>query len=188
LHAVLSHLDLERWVRPVLAADSYNWELMKILETRTSGIETNPCFDFCFLDGAHTWETDGFAFLMVNRLLRPDHWIVFDDVGWSFETSPALRDSERIRKMAEEERVARQIRKVVDLLARPAGYEVRLLGNVALAFKPGEDGAEEHRGDFDQLVASGHAFIRELAIGMRRRVGGPSKTTLSPIASKAAQT
>lgn len=160
---VLAHLGLGRWVRRVVAATSYNWELLKILEAQTAGTETEPCFDFCFVDGAHTWETDGFAFLLVDRLLRPDRWLVLDDLRWSFATSPTLRESESLRDLGEDERVANQVAKIVDLLVRPAGYDVRLVGNVAVAFKPGAEGHELHRGDFDRLVLSSDGFISELA-------------------------
>jgi len=163
VHAVLEHLGLESWVRPIVAADSYNWELMKIIDQQTSDTLTKPCFDFCFMDGAHTWETDGFAFLLVDRLLRPDRWLVFDDIAWSFAASPSLRGSQHVREMAEEQRSAKQVGKVVDLLVRPAGYEVRLLCNVALAFKGDPDGNDAHRHDFEGLVELGETFIRDLA-------------------------
>jgi predicted O-methyltransferase YrrM len=168
IRAVLGHLGLERWVRPVFAADSYTWELLKIVEAQTSDAGTLPCFDLCFLDGAHTWETDGFAFLLVDRLLRPDRWIVFDDLRWSFAASPTLRDSERVARMGEDERSAQQVHKIVDLLVRPRGYEVRLLGNVALAYKPDPGGDEVHRGDFDELARSNASLMSELAFDIVR--------------------
>lgn len=166
LHQVLRHLGLERWVRPVLATQSYNWELMRVLDRQTAGTETTPCLDFCFLDGAHTWETDALAFLLVDRLLRPNRWMVLDDIGWSFASSPSLRDSERVQRMPQEERDTKQIRKVIDLLVRPSGdYEVRFLGNLALAFKRDDGGSNSHCADFDHLLSS--RVVHDLAIGHR---------------------
>jgi predicted O-methyltransferase YrrM len=158
VHQVLRHLGLQRWVTPIQTV-SYNLVLMRMLAEATLDEATEPCLDFCFIDGGHTWEADGFAFLLVDRLLRPNRWIVLDDVAWSFAASPSLRETERVRAMTEDERTEQQVRKVVDLLIRTTpGYEVRLLGNIALAFK-GQPEAEE----FQRLPVAAAALLRELA-------------------------
>src|SRR2546429_2540349 len=92
VHQVLRHLGLERWVTAIQAV-SYNRVLMRMLEEATLDEATEPCLDFCFIDGGHTWESDGFAFLLVDRLLRSGRWIALDDVEWSFAGSPSLRDT-----------------------------------------------------------------------------------------------
>jgi predicted O-methyltransferase YrrM len=162
LEELLQGLKLRRWVTPVVAS-SYNWELMRMLEEATRDETTSPCLDLCFVDGAHSWETDGLAFLLVDRLLRPSGWIVFDDVNWTFAGSPALRESARVAAMAEEERVSAQVRKVIDLLVRPTpGYQVQLLGNLAIAFKGARDAPQLQR--FPQLAS---AFLRESVRGPR---------------------
>jgi predicted O-methyltransferase YrrM len=153
---LLESLDLRRWVTPVVAT-SYNWELMRMVEQATRDRETRPCLSLCFIDGAHSWETDGLAFLLVDRLLRPGSWIVFDDVKWTFASSPSLRESARVAAMPEEERVEQQVRKVVDLLVRTTpGYEVQLLGNLALAFKGARCTPQFQH--FPEVAA---AFVRE---------------------------
>ncbi|MFL5960524.1 MAG: class I SAM-dependent methyltransferase [Gaiellaceae bacterium] len=158
VHQVLRHLGLQRWVTPIQTV-SYNWELMRMLEEATLDDETEPCLDFCFIDGGHTWETDGLAFLLVHRLLRPIGWIVLDDIEWSFEHSPTLRVSDRVRAMTEEERTAHQMHKVVDLLVRTTpGYQVRMLGNLALAFNGPPDAPE-----FERLPIAAAALLHELA-------------------------
>ncbi len=155
---VLEQLGLRAWVTP-LVASSYDWVLMRLLEQSSRDEEIQPYVDLCFIDGAHSWETDGFAFLLVDRLLQAGGWIVFDDISWTFETSPSLRDSPEIAAMPEEERTEQQVRKVVDLLVRTTpGYEVRLLGNLALAFKGPSDAPE-----FQRLPAIASAFLREAA-------------------------
>jgi hypothetical protein len=150
-----------------VTASSYNWELMKIVRRQTVDERTVPCFDFCFLDGAHTWETDGLAFLLVDRLLREDRWILFDDVVWTLAGSPTLRESERVRGLPEEERSAQQVRLILELLVRPSSsYEVRVLGNHALAYKrpaAGSAATQEHL--FDELVEKKPALVKELALG-----------------------
>jgi predicted O-methyltransferase YrrM len=162
VHQVLERLGLERWVT-VARASSYNRVLMRMLEEATLDDETRPCLDFCFLDGAHTWETDGFAVVLVDRLLRPGGWIVLDDVEWSLADSPELRDSERVKSLTEEERTERGVRKIVDLILRTTpGYEVRLFGNLAFAFKGPADAPELQR-----LHTAATALLREL-VGSRQ--------------------
>jgi predicted O-methyltransferase YrrM len=172
LFTVLQHVGVERRVKPTLSKSSYTWELMRVLEEHAEGDVTRPLFDFCFLDGAHTWETDGLAFLLVDRLLHPDRWIVFDDVNWTLGSSPTLKDTPRVKALTEDERATPHVRKVIDLLVRPLGYEIRFLGNTACAYKPGLDfGANHHRGDFDDIAAAQPELVRRLALGSIRRAG-----------------
>jgi hypothetical protein len=93
---------------------------------------------------------------------------VLDDLAWSFASSPALRESERVRRMPSDARVAQQVRQIVELIVRPMErYELRLVGNVALAYKLGDGDAERHRSDFDHLASE--PFVRELAVGALSR-------------------
>ena len=55
--------------------DSYCWTLGELLGTDTK-------FDVVFIDGAHTWFHDGFAFMLVDHLLRPGGHVLFDDYVW----------------------------------------------------------------------------------------------------------
>ena len=49
-----------------------------------------PEFDFVFLDAGHTWDVTGFAFFLVDRLLRPGGWLLFDDLNWSVTKSRSV--------------------------------------------------------------------------------------------------
>jgi predicted O-methyltransferase YrrM len=105
---------------------SYNWFLMDC-------IREGRKFDFCFLDGAHTWEVDGLAFYLVNECLVPGGMIIFDDLDWSFANSPSLHDKPYILGKPEFERNMCQIRQVFELLVKrhasfTDAYEVDGLG------------------------------------------------------------
>lgn len=93
---------------------SYNWRLMKMLEA-----DPTPRFDLCYIDGAHSWYDDGFAFFLADRLLRPGGWMLFDDLHWSFAASPSVSKRDKVRQMPAEERETRQLVKVFELLVKP---------------------------------------------------------------------
>jgi predicted O-methyltransferase YrrM len=172
IEAVLRHVGVRDQVQP-LVETSYNWALMRLLDRQLTDPkagrrEIDACFDFCFIDGAHSWETDALAFSLVDRLLRPDRWLVFDDLDWTFASSPSLRDSDQVAAMTDEQRQTPQIRKVVELLVstRP-DYELHYVGRYALAYKRGS-GDCSHEGDLDDLVRSNESLIRELTIPRAR--------------------
>ena len=145
------HLGLERYVRPILVERSYNWELMHLLEQKQEE-GSGPSFDFCFFDGAHSWETDGLAFFLVDKVLRPDRWILFDDLYWTQEQSPAL-SAEKAQMIPEDERRTAQVAKIFDLLVRehPAYNDFRLMGNYGWAYK-GSNEERLHAADVDEAV------------------------------------
>ena len=72
---VLAALDLGSWVTVSYEQRSYTWKLMRMLEQAE-----RPVFDFCYIDAAHTWDDTGFAFFLVDELLRPGGWLLFDDL------------------------------------------------------------------------------------------------------------
>lgn len=114
IEQLLSSLGLAKYVTVFYEPTSYIWRLMKLLEESPS-----PRFDFCYLDGAHDWSTDGFAFFLVDRLLKPGGLIIFDDLDWTYESSPALKDTQQVERMPQDEQETPQIRKVYELLVKP---------------------------------------------------------------------
>ncbi|BAZ46528.1 hypothetical protein NIES4102_35640 [Chondrocystis sp. NIES-4102] len=88
---------------------SYNWRLMKLIE------ENRITFDLCYLDGGHDWYNTGYAFFLVDKLLQPGGWIIFDDLDWTMEH---LNTPWALKKPLEE-RVTPQVRKVWELLVKP---------------------------------------------------------------------
>jgi predicted O-methyltransferase YrrM len=96
---VLGKLNLQDKVRYFFEPTSYLWRLMRMLEE-----DPRPRFDFCYIDGAHSWFVDGFAFFLVERLLRPGGWILFDDLNWTYAASESLKDTDLVRTMPKDER------------------------------------------------------------------------------------
>ena len=120
IEEVLQELDLLDTVDFYYEEVSYNWRLMEMLE-RTP----RPVFDFCYIDGGHTWERDGFAFCLAEKMLRSGGWILFDDIDHSFQKSYAgrglIEPGGGVPKgagLTQLEFSTQQIRKVWDLLVR----------------------------------------------------------------------
>lgn len=129
IFTLLEKAQLREFVKPIFAHSSYNWELMRLIEYQSKTGVCEPLFDFCFIDGAHSWETDGFAFFLVDRLLKPGGWILFDDIYWTFGKS-SIKDSEEVKAMSDEEKSTPQIEKVFSLLVcQHPGYQKHRIYN-----------------------------------------------------------
>lgn len=113
IETLLDKLGLNDLVTPYYENTSYTWRLMKFIEDNDE-----PIFDFCYVDGAHDWYNDGFAFFLVDKLLKPGGWIIFDDMFWTFESSPALKNTSRVKNMPEDEKSIPHIGQVFNLLVK----------------------------------------------------------------------
>ena len=113
IETLLDKLDLNDLVTPYYENTSYTWRLMKFIEDNDE-----PIFDFCYVDGAHDWYNDGFAFFLVDKLLKPGGWIIFDDMFWTFESSPALKNTSRVKNMPDDEKLIPHISQVFNLLVK----------------------------------------------------------------------
>ena len=85
LETLLGRAGLLDMVDIVREKNSYNWFLRKQIENQTSEYKCEPLYDFCFIDGPKDWSVDGLAFFLVDKLLKPNGWVMFDDYSWSFE-------------------------------------------------------------------------------------------------------
>lgn len=116
---VLQATALSHRVTRILAERSYTWELSKMIRSAE-----RPQFDFCYFDGGHTWDATGFGFVLVDMLLKPGGWIIFDDLDWtiekSLESSPHRR--KMYRKYGADERTTPAVRLVFETLVKKSGY------------------------------------------------------------------
>lgn len=86
IEEVLARAGLAQYVQVVRERAGYNWFLKKEIERNSSGTICKPVYDFCFLDGAKNWTIDATAFFLVDKLLKPGGWIVFDDLQWTYRS------------------------------------------------------------------------------------------------------
>lgn len=111
IHQLLDKCGLADRVTPVFAETSFTWELMRLLDQ-----EPQPRFDFVYLDGGHTWDVTGYGFFLVDRLLNPGGWLLFDDLDWTIAGSRALQNSAWANQLPADQRTTAQVRKVFELL------------------------------------------------------------------------
>lgn len=136
IEQVLLALDLAHRVTPVYAHRSYTWELSKMIRAAP-----RPQFDLCYFDGGHTWDATGFGFVLVDMLMRPGGFIVFDDLEWTINaaTKNLAKVPKHWRTSSEDERATQAVKLVFDLLVPHFGYtDIRTAngGRWGIARKP----------------------------------------------------
>jgi predicted O-methyltransferase YrrM len=84
IESLFAEAGLTRYLSIYRETNSYTWSLKRKIEERSSQANCAPCYDFCFIDGCKNWTIDGLAFFLVEKLLRDDGWILFDDYRWTY--------------------------------------------------------------------------------------------------------
>ncbi len=177
IHTLLERTGLGAFVDPVFAERSYTWELMKLLERHTHEGRTEAQFDFVFIDGGHTWDSDGFSFLLADRLLRPGGWVLFDDVLW---TPAESAGEDWVEAMPAEERDTAHVEKIFNLLVvpHPSYDSFEFDGTWAWARKtPDAVTAAADRSDvvsaiYEQTSAARRSFLVRRYLKKLFRIGG----------------
>lgn len=134
-------LNLSKYIKAVYTKSGYSWFLHDEIVRCSNGTVCNPVYDLCIIDGPKNWTIDGGAFFLVNKLLKPGGWIIFDDYNWTYATA-ARRKGQSIdelkKRMSESEMETPHIREIFELLVKQEkNYTnfVVLRGNWALAQK-----------------------------------------------------
>ncbi len=164
IQSLMEQTGLESFITPVFAQRSYTWELMKLLEQQTMAGRTEPCFDFVFIDGAHTWDADGLAFLLADRLLEPGGHVLFDDVTW---TPSECAEEEWVQALPEEEREIAHVEKVLQLLVVPDQSYIDFESDGVWAWvrkKPVRQSAEDRSDVVAALYARSNAARRSFLV------------------------
>jgi predicted O-methyltransferase YrrM len=118
---LLGALDLSDRVTPVWAERSYTWELGRMVKEGKREL-----FDFCYFDGGHTWDLTGFGFVLVDMLLKPGGWIIFDDLDWTLGKSEGRQGGTTgSERYSEDELGTATVRMVFDTLVPYLGYGSR---------------------------------------------------------------
>jgi predicted O-methyltransferase YrrM len=133
---VLERAGLAHRVTIVQDHSSYNWFLKEQVEQNSDPHgNCTPLYDFCYLDGAHNFDIDGLAVVLVEKLLRPGGWLLLDDLDWTYEHNPwvapelgADGNARPFGELSEAQRTSPQVRPVFELVVKqhPSFTEFRV--------------------------------------------------------------
>jgi predicted O-methyltransferase YrrM len=119
---VLEQAGLRHRVTIVREHSSYNWFLKQQIE-QASDDDGNcrPQFDFCYLDGSKNFNIDGLAAVLIEKLLRPEGWLLMDDLEWTYERNPWIApdgDGKPLGPMSDSERTEPHLLAVFELIVK----------------------------------------------------------------------
>jgi predicted O-methyltransferase YrrM len=134
---LVTHTKLNDFISIQREKSSYTWFLKKLIEQHTTpGGTCEPIFDLCYIDGPKNWTIDGAAFFMVDKLLKEDGWLIFDDYDWTYDTNvekyaDAQADGVSIRSLADDERTQPHVEAIFRLLVaqHPNYGDLKVDGN-----------------------------------------------------------
>lgn len=181
LYGLLERTGLSRYVSPIIDPTSYTWTLMEMIEAASGAGRCQTRFDFIFIDGAHSWEIDGFALFLSEKLLRPGGWILFDDLYWSYDEQHGVHDA--VGSIPARDRTTPQIDRVFHLLAtqHPSLDEFHTQGNWGWARKRSDTVPADRSDAVERLYREqGTAIdVRSIVHKLRKRVTLRDHSTLS---------
>lgn len=121
IHQLLGKLSLKSYVEVHREATGYNWFLHDEI-TKCSQNDDRVCqpkYDLCIIDGSKNWTIDSSAFFLVDKLLKAEGWLIFDDYSWTYAGVNLMReatDGISHRNLSEHEREIPHIREIFHLL------------------------------------------------------------------------
>ena len=166
LEDLLKENELEDYVTVVREVNSYNWFLKRKIEEQTSGGICVPLFDFCFIDGSKNWTVDGFAFFLVDKLLKTRGTILFDDYGWKYSKhgGKLITDGITHREMSQDQLENPNIELIFHLLVmQHPNYSKFKIQDTSLAW------AEKVRSDVKTVTYDTRASIKYMIYRVLRR-------------------
>jgi predicted O-methyltransferase YrrM len=117
LELLLKKTNLQQFVDIHREQNSYTWFLKNEIEKNTNGYNCKQIYDLCFIDGPKNWTIDGLAFFLVDKLLKQDGVIIFDDYQWTYKDySKSVLDGIAIRDMSQDQINTANIKLVFQLL------------------------------------------------------------------------
>jgi len=118
---ILAAKTLEDYINVIETDEGYHWDLYQIIQDK------QLTFDFCYIDGEHTFESTALAFYLIDQILEPNGIVVFDDYDWTIEKSLKM-NPEKIKffphwlRATKKQRTSTGVKMVCDNLVIPKGY------------------------------------------------------------------
>lgn len=138
----LEKTGLFEFVDVIRMQTGYTWFLHDEIVRNTKNNFCNEVYDLCVIDGPKNWTIDGAAFFFVDKLLKKNGWLIFDDYNWTYASADTRRDSTdgiTHRSLSKDEQEIPHIKEVFELLVKQHPHFGNLLilddGDWALAQK-----------------------------------------------------
>jgi predicted O-methyltransferase YrrM len=117
----LEMTGLSKFAEVIRMQTGYTWFLHNDILKNTKDDRCNEVYDLCIIDGPKNWTIDGAAFFFVDKLLKKNGWIIFDDYNWTYARADNRRDATdgiTHRFLSRDERDIPHIREVFELLVK----------------------------------------------------------------------
>lgn len=100
----------------------YAWFLHDEIARNTRNNYCEKVYDLCVVDGPKNWTIDGASFFFVDKLLKKDGYIIFDDYNWTYaaaaERGSVITDGVTHHRLSKEELETPHIREIFELLVK----------------------------------------------------------------------
>jgi predicted O-methyltransferase YrrM len=117
----LEKTGLSQYVKVIRMQTGYTWFLHDEIARNTKDGICKEKYDLCIIDGPKNWTIDGAAFFFVDKLMKKNGWIIFDDYNWTYglaDTRRNITDGITHRNLSKDELETPQIRDVFELLVK----------------------------------------------------------------------
>jgi predicted O-methyltransferase YrrM len=117
----LEKTNLSDFATVIRMQTGYTWFLHNEIAKYTKDSVCEEVYDLCIIDGPKNWTIDGAAFFFVDKLLKKNGWIIFDDYKWTYANANNQQDSTdgiTHRSLSKEEKEIPHIREVFELLVK----------------------------------------------------------------------
>jgi len=121
VEAQLEEAGLSKYVSVVRMQTGYTWFLHDEIANNTKDDVCAEKYDLCIIDGPKNWTIDGAAFFFVDKLLKKNGWIIFDDYNWTYGKANTLRESTdgiTHRTLSAEEKEIPHVKELFELLVK----------------------------------------------------------------------
>ena len=116
---LLEEFDLKKYVTPIVSQEGYLWDMAQRIQ------EQKGKFDFCYLDGGHSFETTALGFVLIDLVLEKNGIVIFDDYSWTIEEAmPKFYLKTAYRDTTEKQRKNKNIKMVCDIIVNNYNYEL----------------------------------------------------------------
>lgn len=167
---LLNKTNLGANVKIIREKTGYCWFLRNEIRSNTKDNICVPKYDLCIIDGPKNWTIDGAAFFMVDKLIKKNGWVIFDDYSWTYENADKkgsnVTDGITHRSLSNEELKTPHIKEIFELLVMQhpnyGNFKIHGEGDWAWAQKISNEG--QKRVNIEYNVTYKDGFSKAVAI------------------------